>query len=218
MMPRLLLEILSYAILFPAIVGAVRFKSILKSYRPFVYLIWGGLLNEIISTVTITIFHGDTINNNIYALFDYVMVMLLFICWDEQGQKKNLLRVLLILGVLTWIGEYIIFKSIHNISSYFRIVRGVILVYLSIEELNNALFNEIRRSYKSAKLIICLGFIIVYTYTSVIEIFVVLNVELSSTFFSNMYVILAYINLFTNLFFGLAMLWVPTKRQFTLPY
>ncbi len=215
---RLLVEIYSYSILLASVIGAVRFKVILESYRPFIYAVWIALLNEICSTITISIFKNDAINNNIYTLADYIFIILLFMRWDESGYKKNFLRILLIGGILIWVTDNLILHSLRTVSSYFRIIYGVIVVFLSIEEFNKVLFTEIRHTYKNAKLIICLSFMIAYTYQAILEVFGVFSGLFSNSFYITLYVILFYINLLTNLLYALAMLWAPTKRQFTLPY
>lgn len=215
---RILLEIYSYSILIASVIGAVRFKSILKSYRPFVYLMWVGLANEIISTIAISLVHDTTVNNNIYTLADFGLVVMLFMHWDEMENKRKFLWGVLVVGLLVWVTDNLVLHSLTTISSYFRIIYGVMIVFLSIEELNRVLFTEIRHSFKNAKLIICIGFIIAYTYQAVFEVFGVMNLNFSRHFYLGLYLILIYVNLFTNILFALAMLWVPTKRQFTLPY
>jgi len=215
---RLLLEIVSYSVLIAAVIGAVRFKVILKSYRPFVYVIWAGLFNEIIATIFISMFHDDSISNNIYTLFDFSLIMWLFINWDEMGNKKKFLRGLLIFGVLWWITENLVLHAITKTSTYFRPVYGIIVVYLSVEEVNKILFNEVRRTYKNAKLIISITFLAAYSYVAVLEVFGVIGLPYNTTFLKMLYDILSLVNLLANLSYALAMLWIPTKRQFTLPY
>src|SRR3569833_4786314 len=96
----LLLEIFSFSILIAAIIGAVRFKVILKSYRPFVYLMWIGLATEIIDTVVIIIYKDDTVINNIYTLFVFSFFLALFFRWFVVVCWFFGFRVLFVFGVL----------------------------------------------------------------------------------------------------------------------
>ncbi len=210
--------VFSYTIIIASLIGAVRFKKILSMYRPFIYVVWAGLINEMVSTLAIKLYKDDTINNNIYTLVDFTLLLWLFYSWDELGRKKRLYQVVLAAGLLVWLGDNLILHSLNTISSYFRIFYAIALVYFSVEELNRLLFTQTRRLAKNAKFIICVALLVFYAYKAVFEVFFVLTVRLSNHFYYNLCVILAYINLFANLMYAIAMLWLPTKRQFTLPY
>ena len=210
-------DIISYSLILPAIIGAVRFKRVLKSYRPFIFWMWVALCTEVIDDVAIALKRSDAVTNNIYTLVEYCFIIVLFMRLDESNNKKRY-YILLGIGIITWIVDNIFLHSITDTSSYFRIIYGLIVVFLSVGKLNEVLFNEVRQSLKNGTLVICIAFIIFYTYQSVFEIFGVINLHFSEAFFVRLYYILIYVNLFTNLLYALAMLWLPTKRQFTLPY
>ncbi len=210
-------QVSAFSIVLASLIGVIRFKKILKSYRPFIFLVWIALANEIISRLVIAYTNNDSINNNIYTLADYCCIVLFFMFLDETNKKAKY-YVLLGAGIIIWIIDNLLLHSLTEFSSYFRIIYGLIVVYLSVGKLNEVLFNEVRRSLKNATLVICIGFIIAYTYQAVLEVFGVLNLHLNKSFYVRLYYILVFVNLFTNLLFALAMLWLPTKRQFTLPY
>jgi hypothetical protein len=50
------------------------------------------------------------------------------------------------------------------------------------------------------------------------EVFYLYGVNESHTFALKVYLIFNYINLFCNLIYALAALWMPTKMRFSLPY
>ncbi|HWB24593.1 MAG TPA: hypothetical protein VG738_03895 [Chitinophagaceae bacterium] len=160
---------------------------------------------------------NTTVNNNIYTLVDYSFIIWFFMSLDETG-KKNKYYVLLAFGAIAWFVDNILLNSITGFSSYFRIIYGLIVVYLSVGKLNEVLFNEIRHSLKNATLIICISFIIGYSYQAVLEVFGAIKMHIEYSFYKRLYYILIDLNIFNNLLYALAMLWLPTKRQFTLPY
>lgn len=205
------------SVLLPSVVGAVKFKRSLKAYRPFMYLIWIGLLNEATSEILIATIKTSAVNNNIYTLLDYSFIVWLFMSLDDY-RGKTMYYFLLVFGAAAWFIDNIVLHSITGFSSYFRIIYGLIVVYLSVRKLSEVLFTELRHSNKNATFVICVAFSIAYTYQAVFETFGAINLKFSNEFYIKLYYILVFVNLFTNLLYALAMLWVPAKRQFTLPY
>jgi hypothetical protein len=57
-----------------------------------------------------------------------------------------------------------------------------------------------------------------YTFTVIIGVFWIYGFGGSSSFRRHMVWILIYINLVVNLVFALAVLWMPKKLRFSLPY
>jgi hypothetical protein len=211
------IDVSAYSIVLPVIIGALRFKRILKSYRPFILLVSVALGNEIISDIFIKLIRNDAVNNNIYTLAEYLIIIVLFMQLDEANHKTKYYG-LVAFGIIAWTVDNILLHAITDTSSYFRIIYGLVIVFLSVSKLNEVLFNEVRHTFKNAMLVICISLILEFTYQAVFEIFIVLKLPYSIAFYKKLFYILIYVNFFTNLLYALAMLWAPTKRQFTLPY
>ena len=60
--------------------------------------------------------------------------------------------------------------------------------------------------------LISIGFIIYFTYEILVEAFSLYGLNNSLEFQKNVYMILTYLNLFVNLLYALAILWIPRKR------
>jgi hypothetical protein len=58
--------------------------------------------------------------------------------------------------------------------------------------------------------------IIFFTYRAIIEVFYLMKLPFSNQFYLNVYVIMDFVNLFVNLIFALAVLWIQTKQKFIL--
>jgi len=215
-MNYLLSELFSYSVGIGSIIGLIRIHKIDRAYIPFIVLLWAGLLNEVITTVLINRYGSNAINSNIY-----VLVESLLICWFFSrlhlfaGHHWFYVAVLLFFGA-TWIADNFILSSITRFNSYFRIVYSFSVVLMSIHLLNRQLTISKMRLLKNSVFLICMGFIIFFTYKALVEIFWVYGLNASKSFRVEVYRIMAWINLFVNLIFAIAVLWIPVKRRFTL--
>ena len=84
--------------------------------------------------------------------------------------------------------------------------------------INRQLMRERKSIYKNPIFIICMAFLVYYTFTVIVVVFWQYGLNVSMQFVMNITTILIYINLFTNLIFALAILWIPTKHRFSLPF
>src|SRR5215212_9776820 len=123
-------------ILLTGILGVVRYRHIHKSYYPFIYFIWAGGINEILSLVLIHRGYSNLINNNIYVLFE-ALLLLYFFRKLKIFKKNRALFMALIAGIIiTWLIENIIYGKIQTVSEYFRIIYSFIIVLLSVTTIN----------------------------------------------------------------------------------
>lgn len=209
--------ILSFAIGIPVIISWVRFKKINPTYYPFIFCLWLGLLNEILSYILSRVFHSNAINNNIYVLLESFLITWQFHEWKLFSRLKSLYIVLLCIFSATWIVENFIISKISYFSSYFRILYSFVIVLMSISLLNFLLVRERKSLLLNPVFLICATFVVYYTYKVLVEAFWVYGLNSSKEFRVQIYEIFVFINLFSNLTYTLAVLWMPTKQRFTLP-
>jgi hypothetical protein len=205
-----------YTTVFAVIIGLVRFKKILKQYRLFVVFLCIGFANDILSPILIKYFHGNAANGNIYVLIESVILVFLFYSWGSFGKK--VLYFLVGLFALVWIAENLVFGSIMHINSFFRLFYSLGVVIMSIDQINVTMMHERKNLWKNARFIICFLFAFFYTFKAVYEVFYFVPMPMSERLDQNLFLILVFVNLFTNLGYALATLWIPTKQKFTLPY
>src|SRR5436305_402363 len=104
--------LLSFCILIPAVIGLIRFRNIDSAYRPFIYCIWIGLTNEVISYILVKGRHSNVINNNIYGLIEFLLFTYQFKLWG-LFRKRNILFTCIISALcLAWIFENFIISQI----------------------------------------------------------------------------------------------------------
>ena len=216
-MHRLLTELFNLSIAFVAIIGLVRFKKIDSAYYPFLICQWIGLVNEIISIILVEHGHSNALNSNIYILTEALLFIWLFKKWGVFKSLRNLFPLIIIVLCLFWITENFIIYKIIYFSSYFRIFYSFIIVLLSIHTINGLISTERKNILKNATFLLCTAFVIYFTFKVLIEAFWLSGLNKSAVFRSRVYDILIYINLFCNLIYALAALWMPPKQRFSLP-
>lgn len=209
--------LLSFTILIAGIIGGVRFKHIHHTYYPLLYFFWLAGLNEIVNYSLAINGIYTLLNGNIYVLIESFLITWYF-------QKIGIFRripvlfycILTAFGV-TWAFENFIFSSITNVGVYFRITYSFIIVLMSIHAINNLIANNRGMLLKNASFLICIGFIVYYTYKVIIEAFFIYGLSSSIRFQDVIYDILVYINVVVNFIYALAALWMPKRQAFTLP-
>ena len=207
----------SFSISIAAIIGLIRFRKINPAYYPFLYCIWIGLLNEIVSYIITHNKHSNAINNNIYVLIESLLITWQFKNWGLFHRTRYLFAGILSGFVLLWTAEILFVEGIKLTISYFRIVYSFVIVLMSLPIINRELLRERKNILKNAIFLITLTFVIYYTYKVIVGIFWLYGLGVNSHFRMNVVWILIYVNLFSNLVYALAILWMPIKHRFSLP-
>jgi hypothetical protein len=199
----------SFSILIAGIIGLFRFTKIQKSYYPFLFFVWLGTLNEIVSFLIVQ--HGgkSIVNNNIYVLLEALVILYFF--QMNQFLKKWVTVTASILFIVGWAIELFFIRNLHEVGIYFRIGYSFVIVLISIETINKILVTGEKQLLKSSMFLICVAFICYFTYKVLINTFWLYGLSKSMHFLSIIYSILIFINLFTNLIYALATLWIPRK-------
>jgi hypothetical protein len=201
-----------------AIIGLVRFRKISSVFHPFLILIWFGAINEIISAIIINLGYYNIFNYNIALLVEPGLLLWQLKNWNLFN-TKNVFYFLLFLFIAGWLTENIIISKFYlGFNSYFRIVSSLIVALLCLSMLNKVIVRERKNLIRNSIFIICCGVLVAYTYAILTESFIVYRVSLNAVFRKNLYRIFLFINLFCNIIFGLAILWMPKKQAFTLQY
>lgn len=213
-----LIVIFSFSIFIAVIISIVRFRFISRSFYPFVYCLWIGLINEGISYFITLSGHTNAVNNNIYILIESILIVWQFKRWGLFRRRRYLFGLIIFLFIGVWLIENFIVSHITLIGSYFRVTYSFIIVLLSIHLINELIVKERGNLLKNAIFLFCVTFVIYYTYKVFVEIFWLYGLNSSKNFRIRVYDILAYINLLSNLIYALAILWIPKRQKFTLPF
>lgn len=213
-----ILDVFSFSILIAAAIGWVRYRSIHPTYYPFIYLCWLGAANEVISYFLIYAGHSNALNGNVFILGEVFLISWQLGVWNTAHIFKRFYTAFLLLCVLFWALEMFLMPAWFQSITYFRIFYSFVIVILSIECLNKQLSVERGRLLKNSIVLICLAFILYFTYTVIVGVFWIYGFGGSIAFRRNMVWILIYINVLCNLIYALAILWMPAKLRYTLPF
>lgn len=207
---------IGFSIAIPGIIGLIRYRQINQAYYPFLYLIWVGSLNEILSFILIKNGKTNATTLNMYYLIESWLILYQFNAWKFFVGLKKLFFALLAFLSLFWVAETVVFRSMKAFASYFIIVHSFTIVLLSIFMINFLIAKEKKKMLKNAIFLICLGFIFYFTYAVLVEAFYLYGVSSSVAFQRAVISIMVVINLITNLLFAFAVLWMPKKQKFSL--
>jgi hypothetical protein len=205
-----------FVVVIAGVIGLIRFKKMLPSYQPFVYFAWLSVLNDLLSAALVKVYHENPINGNIYVLLEAYLFLWLFRNWGIIKDKSWTLASLLVFLTMIWIYDNFIWHNITTVNSLFRICYSFVLIFLAINQLNKLIVGERGILLRNTRFLICIGICIFYSYKASIEVFYLLQLQVSNNFYSNIFLIHIIVNLFVNLIYGLAALWIPTKQRFTL--
>ena len=203
-----------------AIIGLVRYRFVDSAFIPFLVLMWSGAINEITNVVVIDYFRGyNIINSNLYYLLESLLLLWQFKSWKMFRRPKFLYHILVIMFILFWLIETIIVTKLYlTFNSYFIVFYSLVSILLCINMFNRNLVKDGKAILKNPIVMICSGFILILTYSLLRESFFLYNVSLPNNVWNVMHYFFLFINLFCNIIFGLAILWMPKKQAFTLQY
>lgn len=208
--------ILSFSIALAVLISWIRFKRLHPAYYPFIFLLWLGLINEIVSYIIIGKGLSNAVTYNIYSLIEVLLIIWQFKLWRLFNRNVRLYPIMLTLIIVMWVVEILFFGSLYSFNSYFLITSSFILVLMSIAMINQLLARVQESLLRSSIFLVCLGFVFYFTYSVLVEAFWIYGLTENQIFVTNIYTILIYVNLFTNLLYAFAVLWMPTKPKYLL--
>lgn len=210
--------ILSGSIFITALIAILRFRKLDPGSHPFVSCIWIGALNESFSITLQQHGYTTAINNNIYVLIEALLLIWQCRRWDAFDRRKFIFTPLFILIPLAWVAENFLLFTIKEINPWFRLYYSFVIVLLAINIVNKLIIEVRQPLYRHPIFLISAGWIIYFTYKLIIEACWITEAYATPGFMYNVYSIHIWVNCFTNLIYAIALLWMPKKLPFTLPF
>ncbi|MBS4065291.1 MAG: hypothetical protein KGZ74_12065 [Chitinophagaceae bacterium] len=209
-------SILGFSIVIAGVLGVVRYKIIDSMYYPFIFIVWLATVNHVLSLLMVRYFHSNAVNANVYVLLESAGYVFLFKNAGLFKRRSNTHFLLLILLLMVWVLDNIILHSITRPNAIFRIFSSFLLLILAVEQIVALLPRTGIPLFTHALFCICLGMIFYFTFKSCIEVFFLIQKDISVTLQVKLYALLVYLNFFVNLFFAWAILWIPRKKPYLL--
>lgn len=203
----------SASVFIATVIGWVRFLKTDPASFPFLLCLTFASVNEMISYL-VTRLHIDTnLNNNLYILLEALLITWQFRKWGLFMNKTALFLAIQSSITLFWLADNLLLTGLYQLNLYFRIFYSFVIVIMSIHMNNILIFTYRRKLLQSHIFLICSGLIIYFTYKILIEAFWLYGLNSSREFRISVYLVLTWINLFVNIIYALAMLWIPKKPQ-----
>jgi hypothetical protein len=219
MLQDIISAISTFSIVIAAVLGVLRFNSIEKSYYPFIYICWLGLLIEIVAFFFQKA-NGTLMPSNVYVLFEGLLFTWQFKKWGSFRRRPWLFVVIQVAIIVLWIIDNFILHNIHELSSVYRIAYSTLLVILAIDHINKLIVEERKKFLTNAKFLICIGVIFFFCYKLTLETFYLYALQKSESFefVISIFAIQKYVNLFANLLYAYVVIWIPKKKIFLQPF
>ena len=208
------IALLSFSVFIAAIIGIIRFNKIEAVYYPFIYCMWIASVNEMLSYLLAKAGFSTNTNNNCYVLFEALLITWQFKKWEIFERSPKVYYYVLIFIVLSWSVENLGFSVIHKLTFYFRVLYSLLVILMSIHCINGEIMGYRGPFFKNAKFIICIGYLIFFTFKILTDAFWSYGIKVSDTFNNNLYIVFIWINFIVNILFGIAILWIPPKPRF----
>lgn len=201
----------SLSVLFPAVAGIFRFKNSDASYRPFLIYIFISLLNELLVGLYLVNSPRNvrTLDWQIFNLFEWLILLIQFYCWDTFKRYGYLFQVLLVVSLAGWILENFIYSDIYAFNPVFLISYSFVLVLLSINTINYTFAQHNQLLSRNGLFIICVAFVIFFTYTIVVFTFLAMDTRYDKELMQGIFNIRVYINAFTNILYAIGIYFIP---------
>jgi hypothetical protein len=212
-----LTDISSFTIFAGGFIALYRFSNIEPRYYPFIFLLWIGCINEILSFVLVHRGMYTIVNSNIYILLESILITWFFKRMRIFDGKSWLFQMFIICILVSWTVENLLVYHLSHYSIYFRIFYSSMIVLMSIVLINYLLLTEYQPVGKNAGFILCVGFITYFLFMVLVNSFWLYGLISSKSFLLYVSKILVFVNLFTNLIYAMAILWIPKKQPYLLP-
>jgi hypothetical protein len=208
---------MKYIAIIPIIIGVFRWRSALKEYRLLTIYCIACLVTEITNAILLKNNLPYFVVSNSFNLVEFVLLIQLFSSLDKFNTTKNIYKILLVIGIVFWLVENLLLYRLIETSSAAHLFYSGILIYVSVNLINQEMVIERRSIFSNPNFIISCGVLILFTYSVLYEVPYLL--KLSPTL--GIYWIITYIfwiiNILVYLLFAIALLWIPTRRKFILP-
>lgn len=199
-----------------ALIGWIRIRKTDPAFYPFLWLLLLGFLHELSSLIVVERGYSNALTYNLFTLAEAMLICYQFYRWGLFEQNRKLYYVIQFLLAAGWLMELLFREGLETYFSYFIIGYATLIVFMAINVLNNVLFKEPGLMLFQPEFLICMGLIVYFTYTILVEVFWFYGLNKSSIFRIRIYELFGYINLFTNLVFAFATLWIPLKRHYIM--
>lgn len=202
----------SFTLCIAALLAIFRFHKIDNLYFPFIFCIWLGSVNEMLSFILTQKGLSNLPNNNIYILLEGLLILWQFKRWNMIHRSAFI--ILAVLLSATWLYEIHSLNTLQKLHYYYRLLYAAVIVIYSISFNNKLIISHQNKLLTNSGFIICTGFILYFTLKTLCDACWLYNAKSSIEFLTAVFLTMIISNFFTNLLFILAIIWIPRKPDY----
>ncbi|RZK13247.1 MAG: hypothetical protein EOO46_00120 [Flavobacterium sp.] len=208
---RLLL--LTSGLILASVAGIARYRFIDGRYKPFVGYVVLGLLFEVISYLYALQYQSNIAPTNVFILLELLILNYLFTTWSDSNESRKWCYGSAVFFCLFFIGS-LIKVGIDKHLIYFNVLCRFYLLMLATGSLAQRVVRMECPYYRDLVFIICCGVILYFSNRIIIESFWFYGLQKSSFFRIGLFAVQQWINIFVNLMYLYAILWIPKKPAY----
>lgn len=198
-----------------AIIGVTKIKRVDSKYQPFLfYLFWYSII-----ILTSSVYAFFKIQNhfvlNINGLVVFILLSYYFRLW-KYIKSNYAFYASLFLVLVSYSYESFVLSTPFIYNTNTSMLYSFFLIIFSIASINQIVINSQVFLLKNPKFLISAGLLFYYCFNFVITAFGSFRLGYSSNFLTNLYIIEIIADVIKNIFFFLAIIWIPRKRKFSL--
>ncbi len=150
-------------------------------------------------------------------LLESILILFQFKNFGLLKRRNHIFLFITGAYTIIWFVQNFIISSIFYLNVFFTIIYSVVTIILSLECINN-LIGTSGKIVKNATFLLCVAFIFYFTVDVLTFAFWWYGLDINDSFLLRVDVIVVYVNLFTNIIYALAVLWMPKKIPYLLPF
>lgn len=198
-------------------------RRVIKYHVSFFILLVQVLLFEIVTFITsaYSIRNHFIINLNtlIYIPFSILLVYQLWNHIKGESKAAKISAILFfVVFLVAWVFENLIFGKITSYNVYLPAIASLVIILVIIHLINQLLFLKNNNLFRDPDGLILMGLLLRYIPNSIFLIFFNFRTHYSDLFYINILFIANIMALFSSILFLMAVLWLPERKKYTLPF
>lgn len=158
----ILFILISLLILVPVVFSILNFKYLSYSLRLIAFLLWVGLLFNLIG-VTLSLFRSTSLPMfHFYTIIEFLLLSAYFYTLTKRDYFKKIIQIILAIFLGVVILNKMFLESINKIDNYTLTIESILLLILSSIYLTEYLNDSLLVNLRDYRFLITIGFMIYY--------------------------------------------------------
>ena len=199
-----------------AAIGWIRFYKTDPAYLPFLLLLSAGFANECYGIALLLAGKEENAANfSYFRLLETYIILWQFYNWRLFKTRRHAVITAAVFTGL-WVTENLLTMQHSSFSSWFTLMQSLLIVVLSISQINRILWKDNIPLWRNAVFLVCAGLITFFVFALFTEMFLVLRLKNLDLYHEDFQLLMITINFLVNILFIWAVLSFPVKMKYLL--